>query len=176
MLNISNNRVSEFIDRKKYPVLDQVERKQSGKVLRRMIYISMATLLIAFFLPWTQNITSTGQVTTLTPEQRPQTLQSQIPGRIEEWFVKEGDFVKKGDTILRISEIKSEYFDDRLTERTNEQILAKSTSETAYKEKVNAFCSTLLGLLLQCYLRSSSSCSPRMQTGTGVPIWDLPNA
>ena len=50
-------------------------------------------------LPWTQNITGKGYVTTLEPDKRPQTIQSQIPGRIEEWFVREGDFVQKGDTM-----------------------------------------------------------------------------
>ena len=77
-------------------------------------------------------------VTTLSPEQRPQSIQSQIPGRIEEWFVQEGDFVKKGDTILRISEVKSDYFDGKLIERTNEQIFAKNSSITAYNDKVAA--------------------------------------
>ena len=93
---------------------------------------------ITLFLPWTQNITGQGQVTTLTPNQRPQTIQSQIPGRIEEWFITEGDFVKKGDTILRISEVKSDYFDNRLIERTNDQINAKSSSVNAYQGKVTA--------------------------------------
>ena len=81
------------------------------------------------FLPWTQNITGQGLITTLTPDQRPQTLQSQIPGRIEQWYVREGDYVEKGDTILRISEVKSEYFDDRLIERTNDQISANTADE-----------------------------------------------
>ena len=46
-----------------------------------------------------QNITGNGIVTTLKPNQRPQHIQSQIPGRIEQWFVQEGDYVKEGDTI-----------------------------------------------------------------------------
>ena len=93
---------------------------------------------IVLFLPWTQNITGQGLVTTLKPNQRPQTIQSQIPGRIEEWFVQEGDYVKKGDTILRISEVKSEYFDAKLVERTNDQIQAKTSSVGAYESKVDA--------------------------------------
>ena len=46
--------------------------------------------------------------------------------------------MKKGDTILRISEVKSAYFDDRLIERTNEQISAKASSVNAYQGKVAA--------------------------------------
>lgn len=93
---------------------------------------------ILLFFPWTQTIIGQGQVTTLKPDQRPQTIQSPIPGRIEKWFVQEGDFVKKGDTILEISEIKSEYFDPNLVSRTNEQIQAKAGSVTSYGEKVKA--------------------------------------
>tara|TARA_R110002050_G_scaffold122032_9_gene240592 strand:+ start:4418 stop:5653 length:1236 start_codon:yes stop_codon:yes gene_type:complete len=94
--------------------------------------------IIILFLPWTQNITSRGNVTTLTPDQRPQTIQSPIPGRIEQWYVREGDFVAKGDTIMQISEIKSEYFDPNLVERTGQQRDAKELSVGSYGEKVKA--------------------------------------
>ena len=88
------------------------------------------------FLPWTQNIRSQGAVTTLKPNQRPQTIQSVIGGRIEEWFVQEGDRVNQGDTILFISEIKDEYFDPNLLERTQEQVQAKEMAVDSYMEKV----------------------------------------
>ena len=94
--------------------------------------------VIILFLPWTQTITGRGNVTTLTPDQRPQTIQSPIPGRIEKWYVREGDFVSKGDTIIQISEIKSEYFDPNLVERTEQQRDAKAQSVGSYAEKVKA--------------------------------------
>lgn len=90
------------------------------------------------FLPWTQNVSGEGFVTTLTPDQRPQTIQSPIPGRIEKWYVREGDYVQKGDTILHISEIKNEYFDPQLITRTGQQIKAKSMAVNSYSEKVKA--------------------------------------
>ncbi len=94
--------------------------------------------LIVLFLPWTQNIQGEGFLTTLSPDQRPQTIQSPIPGRIERWYVREGDYVRAGDTILFISEVKNEYFDPMLIERTGKQIQAKSMSVTSYQEKVGA--------------------------------------
>jgi adhesin transport system membrane fusion protein len=116
------------------------------------------------FLPWTQNISGQGLVTTLTPGQRPQTIQSQIPGRIEEWFVREGDFVKKGDTILRISEVKSEYFDDRLIERTNEQINAKSSSVAAYQGKVAALKRQIAALKQERSLKTAQTKNKLLQS------------
>ncbi len=72
------------------------------------------------------------------PNQRPQNIQSQIPGRVEQWFIREGDYVKAGDTILRISEVKSDYFDSKLSERTNLQLQAKNESSKAYLNKIEA--------------------------------------
>jgi adhesin transport system membrane fusion protein len=140
MLNISpNNSVSDKIDRKKYSsmrvFIDEARLEKS----RKKLYIVFFGLLFgALFLPWTQNIRSKGFVTSLQPDKRPQTLQSVIGGRIEEWFVKEGQFVAKGDTILFISEVKNEYFDPRLLERTNEQILSKKSSRENYESKAAA--------------------------------------
>lgn len=138
MLNISKHSVKQEIDKENLMSLREVESKVSKKVLRRMLYSFSAVLLIILFLPWTQTIQSNGNVTTLKPDQRPQTIHSIIAGRIEKWFVMEGDFVKKGDTILFISEIKDEYFDPNLLSRTEEQLQSKELSVKSYFEKVQA--------------------------------------
>jgi multidrug efflux pump subunit AcrA (membrane-fusion protein) len=138
MLNISNNQLHKKVDLSTYKSGKIIFNKDYYKQFNRFLLVFAVLGFITLFLPWTQNITGQGLVTTLSPDQRPQTLQSQIPGRIEQWFVQEGDYVKKGDTILRISEVKSEYFDNKLIERTNEQISAKSSSVTAYNDKVAA--------------------------------------
>lgn len=138
MLNITNNKLNKKVSLTQFASGKLVFNKQYYKQLNRFLFAFAVIGIIVLFLPWTQNITGQGQVTTLRPDQRPQTIQSQIPGRIEQWFVREGDSVKKGDTILKISEIKSEYFDDRLVERTGDQIKAKSSSVTAYKGKIDA--------------------------------------
>ena len=138
MLNISNNQLNKKIDLTAYKSGAHIFNKNYYKFLNKFLFVFAFLTFILLFLPWTQNITGKGLVTTLEPGQRPQTIQSQIPGRIEQWFVREGDFVKKGDTILRISEVKSAYFDDRLIERTNEQISAKASSVNAYQGKVAA--------------------------------------
>lgn len=88
------------------------------------------------FLPWTQNIKANGDITTLYQEQRPQDINSPIPGKIVKWYVKEGDFVKKGDTILQISEVKEDYLDPNLVGRTQEQVEAKKGAINYYEEKV----------------------------------------
>jgi len=138
MLNISNNQLNKKIDLANYKSGKNIMNLKYYKYFNRFLLVGAIIGIIVLFLPWTQNITGQGIVTTLKPNQRPQHIQSQIPGRIEQWYVQEGDEVKKGDTILRISEVKSDYFDDRLVERTNDQIKAKSSSVIAYDSKVNA--------------------------------------
>jgi multidrug resistance efflux pump len=94
-----------------------------------------ALLIVILFLPWTQNISARGDVTTLRQEQRPQQLNTIIPGKVAKWFVKEGDYVKQGDTIMQLSEIKDDYFDPNLLSRTKEQLTAKEMSVENYKGK-----------------------------------------
>lgn len=96
----------------------------------------LAGLLLLLFIPWTQNIRATGALTTLRQEQRPQQLNTIIPGKVAKWHVKEGDYVKAGDTIMQLSEIKDDYLDPSLLARTKEQLTAKEMSVEGYKNKV----------------------------------------
>lgn len=138
MLNLSPGKIDNKMNRESSPSLNTAEARVSQKVALKLIIIFFTCLLIAMFLPWTQNIRGIGNVNTLLPEQRPQTIHSIIDGRIEQWFVREGDFVEKGDTILFISDIKDEYFDPQLLERTSDQLEAKTLSASSYQEKINA--------------------------------------
>lgn len=95
-------------------------------------------LILSTLLPWTQNISSKGKLTSLNPGDRPQTIHSTIAGRIEKWYVSEGQQVKKGDTILWLSEIKDKYFDPQLLERTNEQIASKREALKANRDKAES--------------------------------------
>ena len=92
-------------------------------------------LIGILFLPWTQNIKAKGTITSLYQEQRPQNINSPIPGKIVRWYVKEGDVVKKGDTILQISEIKEDYLDPNLINRTQQQVDAKKGTINFYQSK-----------------------------------------
>ncbi|UYZ64562.1 HlyD family secretion protein [Hymenobacter weizhouensis] len=110
---------------------------RAGRTLARWAAGLGLIVLAAGFLPWTQNIRSTGVLTTLRPQDRPQTVPSVIAGRIARWRVSEGQLVKKGDTLVDIAEIKEKYFDPQLVERTREQLDAKvgSLQENRAKDK-----------------------------------------
>ncbi|WP_026945665.1 HlyD family secretion protein [Algoriphagus marincola] len=138
MLNISKVRIKESIPFSGAKSLVMtLPLKESQKRIRILTSVMMVFFLI-LFIPWTQNIRSKGYVTALRPDQRPQTIHSVIAGQIEKWYVSEGAFVAKGDTILTISEIKDEYFDTLLLPRTQLRVDAKNQSALSYREKVNA--------------------------------------
>ncbi|MFN5182170.1 MAG: HlyD family secretion protein [Bacteroidota bacterium] len=138
MLNISQSKIKGNFEIEKYHSFNSTLHFSFKRNVRRTLLVLLVAFVFALFLPWTQNVSGFGNVTSLQPEQRPQTLHSVIGGRIEKWYVKEGQLVKKGDTILRISEIKDEYFDPRLLERTGAQLTVKEKSAASYFDKVNS--------------------------------------
>ncbi|RLJ68852.1 multidrug resistance efflux pump [Lacinutrix venerupis] len=138
MLNISTNKLNEKVDISKYMSYKKAFNKKHFKQFNRLLISFAIICIIVLLLPWTQSISASGAVTTLTPDQRPQSIQSPIPGRIEKWFVREGDFVKKGDTILFISEVKDDYFNPNLVKITGDQINSKAASVESYGLKVKA--------------------------------------
>ncbi|WP_310587819.1 HlyD family secretion protein [Dyadobacter luteus] len=108
------------------------------KMLGKVMLALLGVFIIILFLPWRQTIPGRGTVTALRPEDRPQTVQNQIGGRIEHWAVREGEKVEKGDTILIISETSQSYFDPELPLRLREQLTAKEGNEGAASQKMQA--------------------------------------
>jgi len=146
MLNISDNLAEGQFEAKKYASFKRLENRMPNVKIRRFLYVSLLFFVVIMFLPWTQNIRAKGYLTALKPDQRPQTLQSVIAGRIEKWYVSEGTIVKKGDTILHISEIKEEYFDDLLVPRTAAKVKAKEQAIVAYQGKITALVQQIIAL------------------------------
>ena len=138
MLNISKNTFQGKIPELEYQSIKEIKNNLTKKTFLRLVIGFFISLLIILFLPWTQNIQSSGLVTALRPDPRPQTIQYIIPGKIEKWYVQEGDLVDNGDTILYITEIKTEYFDPNLIERTMEQVQAKASVIDAFENKLKA--------------------------------------
>jgi multidrug resistance efflux pump len=138
MLNITHNRIDKWIDLNKYKSSKVFADNKGYKNIKKTIWTLSIILVLILFLPWTQNVSGSGSVTTLKPNQRPQTIHTAIAGRIEKWYINEGDYVKKGDTILFISEIKEDYLDPNLVENTGNQVKAKESAVESYGNKVKA--------------------------------------
>lgn len=141
MLNLSDNKTGQesIALQHKSLSLQMVDTPKSGKTLSRILLCLFIMFVIVMFLPWQQNINGKGQLTALSPSERPQTLQSPIAGRIEKWYKQEGDYVKKGDTIITITEVKEKYLDPDILKRLSEQIDFKKRSIDANQNKATSY-------------------------------------
>ena len=114
----------------------KIEQRSKNIRAARILLISAAILVGVLFVPWTQNIICAGSIISLEPNSRPQAVETIIGGRVEKWFVQEGDSVKKGDTILFISEVKVDYFDPNLVQNTESQLQSKESALEGYMSKI----------------------------------------
>lgn len=139
MLNISKNNIAPATTDEYNDYLSSIlSNPRSTVTIKRWMLGFFLIFIIVLFLPWQQNINGKGAVTALTPQDRPQTIQNAIDGQIEQWYVREGQLVQAGDTILEIREIKDEYFDPNIITRLEEQVDAKQSALGSYDEKVTA--------------------------------------
>ena len=121
---------------KKYSAYNSIYSVDIESRIKNIFWGLFFVLVFILFVPWTQNINTSGIVTTQFQEQRPQEINSIIPGKIIKWWVKEGDFVQKGDTIVELADTKDDYLDPRLIERTNDQLAAKKQKVDFYDSKI----------------------------------------
>jgi multidrug resistance efflux pump len=117
---------------------------------RRPLVYWVAGLFAAFvaatFLPWQQSVQATGELTALSPGDRPQAVPTVIGGRIAEWFVQEGQYVRKGAPIVRVAEVKDAYLDPGTLERYGEQLAGKRNAISAKREKARALTTQIAAL------------------------------
>ncbi|OLY94984.1 Multidrug resistance efflux pump [Cnuella takakiae] len=119
-----------------FSAYNHVYRQNKESHIRTWLMILLGALIIILFLPWTQNIRARGNVTAWSQEDRPQEINSIIGGRIVKWYIREGDFVQRGDTLAQLAEVKVDYLDPNLVARTKEQLDAKEMTVNYYTNKV----------------------------------------
>lgn len=163
MLEISTNSVTSRIDKTKYKSFLAIITSRRSSTRRYLVSVLGVTAIVAMFLPWTQNVRARGQVTSLAPGERPQTINTVIPGRIEEWFVSEGQLVAAGDTLLRLSEVKDEYFNPDLLANVREQVETKESGAVSYMQKANALDNQIDALISSRNLKTQQQKTKLMQ-------------
>jgi multidrug resistance efflux pump len=122
----------------KFNAFDHIYQERKSTEIKPWLVSLLIITLLLIFLPWTQNIRSKGNITSIYQEQKPQKIYSPIAGKISKWWVREGDTVRAGDTLAKITEIKGEYLDPNLISRTQQQLTAKEGSLKFYEQKVQA--------------------------------------
>lgn len=135
MLKISPESIEKELPPDALYSLRTLQTPNGGKRLARILMVLGLILLGILFFPWQQNIHGTGNLTALSPGNRPQTIETAIAGRIQRWKINEGQFVAAGDTIAILSEIKEKYFDPQMLKRLKEIIQSKEQSLLSKNQK-----------------------------------------
>jgi multidrug efflux pump subunit AcrA (membrane-fusion protein) len=104
------------------------EQVQIPPYLRRYGWWSIRMLVLGFFLlmflPWTQTVTTTGQLSAYSPYERPQDIEAQIQARLKKWHVFEGVRVKQGELILELEDIDPSFMAPELLVLLDQQKVA----------------------------------------------------
>jgi multidrug efflux pump subunit AcrA (membrane-fusion protein) len=82
--------------------------------------IVIATAVLAF-VPWVQTAGGTGQVVALDPGDRQQQVTALVPGRVERWYVHDGQHVARGDPIARVVDLDPDLLSRLAAERAQVQ-------------------------------------------------------
>ncbi len=81
------------------------------------------TVAIMALVPWVQTAKGTGQVVALDPDDRQQQVTAFVAGRVERWYVHDGQHVAKGDPIARVVDLDPDFLTRLRAERA--QVLAE---------------------------------------------------
>ena len=120
--------------------LTAVRTSRSMRVFAFLLLFLLVSLIIVLVgIPWVQTVNGDGQVTALIPNQRPQTVQAQIKGRLEKWYITEGQFVQAGDTIAILEDIDSKFLDFNLIENQSKQLEALKERKNQIEMQVQVF-------------------------------------
>lgn len=112
----------------KTPGLRSLARVRSNSFLAALALLIVVTLTIGSWalvaVPWYQSVIGMGKVIVYSPMDRVQEVDAEIPGRIEQWLVTEGELVTKGQKLGLLSDIDSKFLDPLQEDRTRQIVLS----------------------------------------------------
>ncbi len=132
-----------------YPIfknsaLSRLGKHSYAKQLAWGLGIILALLVIGLWItPWQQNIMGKGEVIVFSPMERPQTINAQIDARIAQWHVSEGEWVEKGDLLLSLKEVNTDYLDPNQLARLQQERDALSQQQQAIEQQLSIMGSQL---------------------------------
>lgn len=122
--------------------IQMVQRHNALMPLAITLVTLFAVIIICLVaVPWQQTVPGKGKVTIFSPMERPQTIESQIDGRIKQWHILEGDIVKQGDLLLELTELNPVYLDAEQLVRLRGQKDALISKKQAVEASINALSS-----------------------------------
>jgi membrane fusion protein, adhesin transport system len=85
--------------------MELVRPSRPLRVVSRIILVVLVVVAaVLAFAPWQQTAPGSGRVVAYAPDERRQTIEAPIEGRVLRWYVREGSKVKKGDPLVDLSD------------------------------------------------------------------------
>lgn len=105
------------------------------RIARWMSLLLIAAFALAALAPWQQSVTGSGNVLAYAPDQRQQSIEAPIKGRIVRWGegIVENALVRKGQLIAEIRDL-----DEAYTARLDLQALNSQQQVTAARQQLEA--------------------------------------
>jgi multidrug efflux pump subunit AcrA (membrane-fusion protein) len=128
------------------PHLSAMQMVESPRRVKRVAKYLLGALVLTVlgmgFVPWQQNIRGYGKIVAADPNERPQTVEAPIYGRVVRWGegILEGAYVQKGQMILEIRDIDPERGDRLMAEvraLRDKLMLSETKAETYGRQAVD---------------------------------------
>ncbi len=114
-------------DMTRFSTLASLRPPRTAVAVAWMIGIAIPLVVLGLlFVPWVQTAPGTGQIVALDPADRVQQVTALVPGRVERWYVTDGQSVKAGDPIARVVDNDPGLLERLAAERA--QVLAQITA------------------------------------------------
>ena len=126
------------------PVMQMVQSSVWARnVARYLLYVMLLSIAALLLLPWQQTSRASGRVVAFVPQQRQQTVTSQVEGVVGliQPELREGSVVKAGDFIMTIEPLAAGLL-DQLTNQSaqlKEKLRFAEQSVRVYTEQRQAF-------------------------------------
>ncbi|WP_353203798.1 HlyD family efflux transporter periplasmic adaptor subunit [Sphingomonas sp.] len=91
--------------------------------------IAIAVAIMAL-VPWLQTADGAGQVVALDPDERQQQVTALVPGRVDRWYVQDGQHVARGDPIARVVDLDPDLLSRLAAERAQVQAEIASVEQS----------------------------------------------
>ncbi|MFB0874809.1 MULTISPECIES: efflux RND transporter periplasmic adaptor subunit [unclassified Sphingobium] len=78
-------------------------------VVAWLILLGLCLAVAILFVPWRQTAQGGGQVISLDPDDRPQQVSSLVDGRVQRFFVRDGQLVEAGDPMVQVVDVDPDF-------------------------------------------------------------------
>lgn len=120
-------------NRSYFKTFDSIKSPRLMRTIAWLIGFSLVvSIAFLILMPWVQTTSGRGSVVALSPNDRMQEINALVEGRVKNWYVQDGSFVKASDPIMQIVDNDPNFIKRLQAER--DQVVAKLTAaENAMK-------------------------------------------